>query len=172
VAQNAAWWQSLPAKERWMVIEFHPEWIGNLDGIPASARDQANRSRLLSEEKALRQELAQLQDILDDQTSKAADVQHALLRATEIDEKLEALDRIEETLKHPGGRQLLILDISGENPRAAVASGDVDTAKNVVTFTGGFGSTVSGDYKMNELRERADRLSLQYGDGGKTTAIT
>lgn len=43
VAQNAAWWQSLSAKERWTISEFHPEWISNLDGIPATARDQANR---------------------------------------------------------------------------------------------------------------------------------
>jgi Alpha/beta hydrolase len=177
VAQNAAWWQSLSSKERWMITEFHPEWIGNLDGIPATARDQANRSRLYQEKNSLGLELQRLQAVLDDPNSKAADYQHALLRAGEIDKKLEALQAIEKTASRPGERQLLLLDVSGENPRAAIASGNVDTAKNVVAFTGGFGSTVTGDIgdyddKMNKLREESDRLSEKYGDGGKTAAIT
>jgi hypothetical protein len=177
VAQNAAWWQSLSSKERWTVLEFHPDWVGNLDGVPASARNQANRSRLWAEQKSLGQEWGRLQAVIDDPNSKPADFQHALVRLTELDAKLAALDKIENTLKQPGGRQLLVLDTSGENVRAAVASGDVDTAKNVVTFTGGFGSTVAGDIgdyddKMFQLREKADDLSDRYGDGSKTAAIT
>jgi hypothetical protein len=177
VAQNAAWWQSLSGKERWTVLEFHPDWVGNLDGIPASARNQANRSRLWAEQKALGQEYGQLQAVLDDPKSKPADFQHAMVRLNELDTKLAALDKIGSTLQQPGGRQLLVLDTSGENVRAAIASGDVDTAKNVVTFTGGFGSTVAGDigeydHRMDQLRNRADDLSKRYGDGSETAAIT
>jgi hypothetical protein len=177
VAQNAAWWHSLSSKERWTVLEFHPGWVGNLDGVPATVRNQANRSRLWAEQKSLGQEAGRLQAVLDDPNSKPVDLQHALVRLTELDAKLAALDKIENTLQHPGGRQLLLLDVSGDNPRAAVASGDVDTAKNVVTFTGGFGSTVAGDLgdydtKMNELRKQADYMSTRYGDGGQTAAIT
>jgi len=177
VARNAAWWQSLSSKERWSVLEFHPDWVGNLDGIPASARNQANRSRLWAEQKSLGQEYGQLQAVLDDPKSKPAEFQHAMVRLNELDAKLAALDKIGDTLHRPGGRQLLVLDVSGESPRAAVASGDVDTAKNVVTFTGGFGSTVTGDIgdydlRMDQLRNRADELSDRFGDSGKTAAIT
>ncbi|MEO6083342.1 MAG: alpha/beta hydrolase [Umezawaea sp.] len=177
VVQNAAWWQSLSSEERWSVLEFHPDWVGNLDGIPAWARNQANRSRLWAEQKALGQEYGQLQAVLDDPKSKPADFQHAMVRLDELDAKLAALDKIGSTLQQPGGRQLLVLDTSGEDVRAAIATGDVDTAENVVTFTGGFGSTVAGDigeydHRMDQLRNRADDLSKRYGDGGETAAIT
>lgn len=156
VTQNAAWWRSLSSKEKWLITEFRPEWVGNLDGIPASDRNQANRRRLLNEMSSLSSERSRLQAILDNPNSNSADYTRALTRAVEIDKKFEALDTIDKTLERPD-RQLLLLDVSGDNARAAVASGNVDTAKNVVTFTGGFGSTVSGDLdeydeKMNDVR--------------------
>jgi hypothetical protein len=42
----SVWWQGLsPAEQQWLV-EHQPELIGNLDGIPTSTRDLANRTRL------------------------------------------------------------------------------------------------------------------------------
>ena len=171
VAQNAAWWRSLSSKEKWLITEFRPEWVGNLDGIPAADRNQANRRRLLNEMSSLSSERSRLQAVLDNPNSNAADYQRAFTRSLEIDKKFETLDTINKTLDRPD-RQLLLLDVSGENARAAVASGNVDTAKNVVTFTGGFGSTVSGDLdeydeKMNDVRQDSERMSERYGDSGQ-----
>lgn len=176
VAQNAAWWRSLSSKEKWLITEFRPEWVGNLDGIPAADRNQANRRRLLNEMSSLSSERSRLQAVLDNPNSSSTDCARAFTRALEIDKKFEALDTINKTLERPD-RQLLLLDVSGDNARAAVASGNVDTAKNVVTFTGGFGSTVSGDLdeydeKMNDVRQDSERMSERYGDSGKTAAIT
>jgi hypothetical protein len=176
VTQNAAWWRSLSSKEKWLITEFRPEWVGNLDGILATDRNQANRRRLLNEMSSLSSERSRLEAILDNPNSNSADCTRAFTRALEIDKKFEALDTIDKTLERPD-RQLLLLDVSGDNARAAVASGNVDTAKNVVTFTGGFGSTVSGDLdeydeKMNDVRQDSERMSERYGDSGKTAAIT
>ena len=41
-----AWWQGLTARQRQAIIAAAPGAIGNLDGIPAAARDEANRVSL------------------------------------------------------------------------------------------------------------------------------
>lgn len=45
-AARKAWWDGLSAAERARYLEVSPERIGNLDGIPASIRDRANRQNL------------------------------------------------------------------------------------------------------------------------------
>src|SRR5581483_12016752 len=42
----AGWWYRLPPAERQALIADRPDLIGNLDGVPADARDAANRARL------------------------------------------------------------------------------------------------------------------------------
>lgn len=42
-SQNAAWWNSLSGEQRQYLIDHCPEEIRHLDGLPVSARDQANR---------------------------------------------------------------------------------------------------------------------------------
>src|SRR5699024_68710 len=40
----ARWWNELDPAAQQHVLDHHPEWVGNLDGIPAWARDEANRT--------------------------------------------------------------------------------------------------------------------------------
>ncbi|RKT16145.1 alpha/beta hydrolase family protein [Streptomyces sp. 1114.5] len=42
-AEVNAWWTALPADRQQWLIEEHPDLVGNRDGIPALARDRANR---------------------------------------------------------------------------------------------------------------------------------
>jgi uncharacterized protein YukE len=44
--ENASWWKSLSALEQQRLIKEHPESIGNRDGVPFTARDEANRALL------------------------------------------------------------------------------------------------------------------------------
>ncbi|MGH3923570.1 MAG: alpha/beta hydrolase, partial [Pseudonocardiaceae bacterium] len=94
-----------------------------------------------------------------------------------VNAKLASLDLIEQTLDQPGGRQLLLLDLSGERAEAAVAVGDVDTADHVAAFTPGLGSTVDGslkdyDHDMEQLQRQAQYESGRYGDGGSVATVT
>lgn len=41
-----AWWVALSGRERDALVTHHPEVVGNTDGIPVSARDDANRAAL------------------------------------------------------------------------------------------------------------------------------
>lgn len=48
---NAAWWKGLSQEERDDYVALHPARVGAMDGIPAEARDEANRT-VLAETKA------------------------------------------------------------------------------------------------------------------------
>jgi len=42
VFASAAWWRSMTDEERRRAIRDHPEWVGPRDGVPATARHEAN----------------------------------------------------------------------------------------------------------------------------------
>lgn len=166
----AQWWAGLSPADQFTLVHTHPEQIGNLDGIPAHARDEANRSRLPGERAALRAQSTRLQ------AAAAAGDLTAATQLGQVQDKLRALDAIDSTLAR-GDRQLLLLDTSGRRVKAAVAIGDVDTARHVTVFTPGFTSTVEGsllgyDDEMDVLREQAQDESQRFGDGGSVAAVT
>ncbi|HEX2297217.1 MAG TPA: alpha/beta hydrolase [Pseudonocardiaceae bacterium] len=175
-ADNAGWWAALSDPERRALIDSAPGALGNLDGLPAGVRDEANQARLDDERAALEAERSRLQADLDDNwfggtfTNADAALEH-------VNAKLAALDRIEQTLDQPGERQLLLLDLTGERAEAAVAVGNVDTADHVAVFTPGLSSTVDGsleryDDNMERLRQQAELESDRYGNGGSVAAVT
>jgi hypothetical protein len=173
---NAGWWDSLSDAERRRIIAEHPEWIGNLDGVPGAARDEANRARIDDERARLEARALQLQADLDDNwfggTFTNADAELDAVKA-----KLESLDKIEETLARPGERQLLLLDLSDERAEAAIANGNIDTADHVAVFTPGLTSTVNGslggyDSSMDQLQFRTEEELKRYGDGGTVATVT
>ncbi|ASO18517.1 uncharacterized protein YukE [Actinoalloteichus hoggarensis] len=171
---NAGWWDSLSEAERARLLTDSPELIGNLDGLPAAVRDEANRARLDGERDRLEAEIADLQRRLDDRLLGGwfTDLDD---RLDEAREKLAAVDAVENTLDR-GDRQLLLFDLSHDQARAAVAVGDVDTADHVAVLTPGFTTTVQGslegyDHQMRELRRQAEDESLRYGDGGSVATV-
>lgn len=52
------WWTSLTDAQRKNIIEKHPAWIGNLNGIPSNTRDEANRRVLNIMRENLKKEIA------------------------------------------------------------------------------------------------------------------
>ena len=172
---NAGWWASLSEDERQALIDRDPGALGNLDGLPAAVRDEANRSRVDDERTALEAERDRLQADLDDNVFGGT-FSNADAALEHVNAKLASLDRIEQTLAL-GDRQLLLLDLTGERAEAAVAVGDVDTADHVAVFTPGLDSTVNGrlegyDDNMERLRQQAETESRRYGDGGSVAAVT
>ncbi|OMB96185.1 hypothetical protein A5733_12260 [Mycobacterium sp. NS-7484] len=105
------WWDSLSEDERNRIIVERPEWVGNLDGVPGTARDLANRNRL---------------GTLRNDPNLTAEERGTLV---EIDKALSEPDR-----------QLLVVDFDGEHPKVALAIGNVDTADHVSVYVPGTGS--------------------------------
>ncbi|MDT5130745.1 MAG: hypothetical protein QOE41_56, partial [Mycobacterium sp.] len=174
-SQNAAWWNSLSPVRQQILLHDHPDWLGNMDGLPAATRSAANMARLPGERAQLQRQLDDLTKHLDDPVIGEYDV---LVHSDEIkavEAKLHSLDAIQATMAQ-GDRQLLFLDTSKRRVEAAVAVGNVDTAQNVAVFTPGLTTTVDGslvgyDRALYDLKRESDRLDKLYG-GGSTATVT
>jgi hypothetical protein len=163
-AQNAAWWASLSPAGQSILAHDHPDWLGNLDGLPATVRSTANLARLPALRAELQTQLA------------AATARHDPDAAQVLQTKLDSLKAVTDTMAK-GNRQLLTLDTGPERVQAAVAVGNVDTAEHVAVFTPGLTSTVSGslqdyDRNMADLQIRAQGIATRYGDHASVATVT
>ncbi|WFE62316.1 alpha/beta hydrolase [Micromonospora sp. WMMD714] len=129
-----AWWAGLtPAQRRWLVLH-EPTWAGPRDGVPAAARDQANRLLLAGHREALLAERLSL-------AARRPGERAALRR---IDRALAVLDRLAGRLASTGTPRayLLGLDPAGDG-RAIVALGNPDRAARVLTYVPGMTSDLA-----------------------------
>ncbi|WP_329566972.1 alpha/beta hydrolase [Kitasatospora sp. NBC_01266] len=117
----AAWWRALPPDQQQHLITTRPDLIGNRDGLPATARDQANR--LL------------LRRYLDDFAART-------WRSVTDQLKLDGLRAIQERLdRSPANPPVLLYGISCEGQgRGILSFGNPDTASNVSAYVPGLGT--------------------------------
>ena len=179
-----AWWEGLSEEEQGRVISENPDWIRTMDGIPAVARDEANREVLPDLVDQAKRDVEAAEKAYTDKVLSGGDysfdhdasAEYAAM--TEARDRLADLEAVQDTLDKPGQRQLLLLDTtSGEQVRAAIANGNVDTADHVSVFVPGFTTTVRGsmenyDENMANMRREASEASRQYGDGGSVATIS
>lgn len=178
-----AWWRGLsPGAQRQLITE-RPDLVGNRDGIPAAARDEANRIRLATAREEIEKEIRDLERRLagdprfsphnPDYTGPQLPVgpllwdeagQMLLRRARS---RLETIAVLERTISRAevAPRQLLTLRLDSGFPRAAVAVGDVDSARRIGILVGGTGTTVAGGLETADL-EAQSLLSTAGEIGG------
>ncbi len=149
-----AWWQSLDEPQRTRLAETVPQLVGNLEGVPMHARDDANR--------------AFLADSIDD-VAVQLDSGIGRAAAASLEQRVRMLEAVEETLQAsetdaPLG--LLSLDPEGAG-KAAIVVGDLATAEYVSYLIPGMFFTVEGQMKdwtaeaiqlRDEQRSWLDRL--------------
>jgi len=157
---NATWWRSLSPSQQQQVIAEQPDWIGNRDGVPFTARDQANRALLSVNRARLVAERERLEADLTFNPFEGTYYRDDDALA-HVKDKLSSLGVIEQTLARSGQRQLLLLDMSRERAQAAIARGNVDTADNVAVFVPGMTTNVTDSMKgyddnMDQLQHRAE----------------
>ncbi|MFI6447352.1 alpha/beta hydrolase [Kitasatospora sp. NPDC050543] len=122
-----SWWNGLTADEQKRLIQEHPDKIGNRDGIPITARDQANRIML-----------PKLIKEYEDKKPK-----------DDWDEsKLKGLKSIQQRLKDEDndGKEppVYLVGVSGEGQgRGIISFGNPDTAKNTTAYVPGLGTELS-----------------------------
>lgn len=149
----ATWWESLPSSGRKTLASAAPEVVGNLDGVPFTVRDRANRL-------TLSRSVTQLEASIDSGAGRA--------KLVEKRHHLDILNQVTKTLEHKAGetkRQLLTLDPSGE-VRAAVVVGDLTTADYVSYLVPGMFFTVQG--QMYDWTVIAQDLQSQQAGWLKT----
>ncbi|QKW21006.1 hypothetical protein HUT16_19840 [Kitasatospora sp. NA04385] len=128
-----AWWQGLPPEEQQRLVRNHPHEIGNLDGIPSPARDQANRINL---DRTIAG--------LESRTDLSPDEQEQLDGFRKIKERLADEDRLHHDAPEQNPRPyLLAVDTVGQG-RAAISFGNPDTATDVVSYVPGLGTKIGG----------------------------
>jgi hypothetical protein len=158
------WWDSLSPMQQESLLFTRAAELGMLDGVPALARDRANRFRLAEEEAEL---LADQQRLLAKHRTHDED-----LWLQQVTDKLHGIDDIEKRLNtiDPGHREAFLLAIDGNsNGRAIIAAGNPDTATNVATYVPGTGanlSMVGGDLHRADLMLQAAKNA-----GSPSTAV-
>ncbi len=190
---RAAWWALLsPQQREWVLVE-RPDVVGGSDGLPAWARDRANRvimdrdeARLVEEEARLRPSGAGLPDVAVAGSVIYGPVPPSSAPAggtsaqtySQVVAMLASVRAVREVLGRRDGRarQLLVLDTRGRLAEAAVATGDVDRAGHVAVFVGGLSTTVDADLRgydddLGALAEQARRLARDAGDAREVSAV-
>ncbi|MEV6046116.1 alpha/beta hydrolase [Streptomyces xanthochromogenes] len=149
-AERKQWWLSLPQEKREEYLTVYPDVIGNLDGIPATVRDEANRENL-------QLLIGKLAGQHDERSQSQLD---GLL---EIDRKLR-----DEGKKPP----MFLLGVGDEgNGRAIVSYGNPDTSQNVSAYVPGLETGLDKDFARNDLKRARDTaLDAASEDRSSTTA--
>ncbi|MEU5436511.1 alpha/beta hydrolase [Streptomyces sp. NPDC020719] len=146
-AERHDWWTHLSPSQRDEYLATCPDIIGNLDGIPAAVRDEANRDnlRLL--------------------IGKLSGVDEARAR-------LDGLKSIDDQLRAGSDPPMYLLGIGDQgNGRAIVSYGNPDTAKNVSAYVPGLGTTLDTAFANNDLkRARQTALGARRADPSSATA--
>lgn len=170
-AAVSAAWSSMSTAQRGELSSTYPQMVGSTNGVPAVARDHANRSILGAQRQALVQKIREAE-----QTSAATRLSPQLsgqkrAEADGLRETLHGLDNLDAELQH-GDKYLLGIDsTAADRGHVIVANGNPDTADHVLTYVPGTTSDLGnavGDIQRNEaLMHRAHELD----PGQRTSAI-
>ncbi|RVW06730.1 hypothetical protein EF834_01475 [Rhodococcus spongiicola] len=172
-ADNKEYWDSLTEEQRRRIIDEHPNWVGNRDGIPAAVRHEANVNRFDDERARLEAERDRLQANLDENHFGGTFTNDdAALWYTE--QKLRDLDKIEGIVAdNPDGR-LVLLDLqSGERGMAAFAVGDPDTADHISVTTPGLNTNIDDSFTdmVNEAKFLQIEAEKQLEHAGRDETV-
>ncbi|MYW90569.1 hypothetical protein G3I59_08035 [Amycolatopsis rubida] len=178
-SQNAAWWATLSAAGRNILVRDRPGSIGAMNGLPAADRDRANRAVLDRDYADLQRQRDDIRHRLDG--TKRSDPQqqkeyYALQKQLdELNGKIAGMDQIKNRLDHalPGQPPAYLLGINpASSGQAIVAIGDPDHAANVATYVPG--TTAGLNDGMHTDIERSDAMAakaMQLGSPS-TSVIT
>ena len=162
-AEAAMWWNTLTDSQRKQYAKDMPEVIGNLEGLPATWRSIANQAELKRYAAAL------------------AKVKKGTPGYEAAQAKLAAVKAIQKRLgtdpeKQNPPLQLLLLDLSGKNPKAAIAVGNMDTADHVTYNIPGMNTTVANNMTgwtgvSKNLYDQQQTLDRSKGGSGKVAIV-
>ncbi|MFJ6233005.1 alpha/beta hydrolase [Streptomyces griseus] len=133
-AERKKWWDGLTDEQRQEYIQVAPDLIGDLDGIPVLARDQANRNYLPV--------------LIDDLARRGGD---------EAKTKLDALRMIQDKLGESSHPPMFLLGVGDEgNGRAIVSYGNPDASRHVAAYVPGLGTKLDGEFVTGTMKRAED----------------
>ena len=170
------WWTGLSSDQQAALVAGDPAKIGALDGVPDTVRDSANRTVLSNLQTQTRQ---QITDLKNTQTLPFADdPMVAAMQQKQINElqgKLDGMNEVQKVLANGGTngtpqKYLLEVDTNGVG-HSIIASGNPDTADNVVTVVPGVSTDLSVG-SVDAYTKGADAIvaSAHNADPAQTTS--
>ena len=167
-AEVSRWWAGLSAAERRWLVGREPDRIGRLDGVPAAARDQANRLLLGDRrEQLLVRRLALLRPLPAGPLEASRRV-----RLAGVEAALRGLDRLSERLAAPGLPRAYLLGLDpGGDGRAVVALGNPDRSAAVLTYVPGMTSDLADAPDELGRAARVLRRCAALGPGEEAAAV-
>jgi hypothetical protein len=142
----SVWWTTRSSTQQRTLLHDAPAVVGNLNGVPFAVRDQANRTYLS-------QSLAGLKKQLASTPGRAA--------SAELRARIHTLEQIDKALagtRSDPHRTLVTVDTSYPG-RAAIITGDLDTADYVTYLVPGMFFTIDG-----QVGDWADTATQLYKD--------
>ncbi|RJQ91258.1 alpha/beta hydrolase [Amycolatopsis panacis] len=143
-SQNAAWWATISAAGRGILIRDRPGEIGAMNGLPTADRDRANRIVLDRDYQELQRQRDDIRHRLDGMKRSDPQQQEEYIslerQLDALNSKITGMDQIKNRLDHalPGQPPAFLLGIDPANSgHAIVAIGDPDHAANVATYVPG-----------------------------------
>lgn len=145
------WWTSLTPQQRQRFMAEHPDQVGNLNGVPILARNDANLTVMNHDLDRVRgiagRNGVSVDDVLRDPAKfglSATDI----TRYQNANETKLGLDHDAGDPLHPNPVYLFAYDPTafGGKGRAAIAIGNPDTAKNTAVIVPGTSSSVKGGW--------------------------
>ncbi|MFD0278064.1 alpha/beta hydrolase [Kitasatospora sp. NPDC127111] len=177
------WWDGLTETEQQKFIHDNPDQIGNLDGVPAAVRDQANRLNLTRTQADLQKQLGDLEkseplSVTGTPYGATESPDHIVWKAQRdaLQDKLKGLKALQDRLDLPVTDKdprpfLLGLDAAAPGGRAILALNDPDTADHVATFVPGTESRLGGVGGTMDKAKEMYRSAMQASPGGKVSTI-
>ncbi|BBX73272.1 hypothetical protein H7H78_05040 [Mycobacterium shinjukuense] len=145
------WWTSLTPEERQRLVAERPEQIGNLNGVPVSARSDANLAVMTQDLNRVRGIASRygvpMDDVVGDPTRYGLSTSD-ITRYRNADQTKQGLDQDAGDPLRPHPVYLFAYDpmAFGGKGRAAIAIGNPDTAKSTAVIVPGTSSSVKGGW--------------------------
>lgn len=160
------WWNGLTEAEQDALIAAYPNLLGSADGLPATARDAANRLLLDAD-------LADL-EMKEREGTLAPEERQRLENARATKKALNYADgyTVPGTDDQPGGQLWLYdPDAFGGEGRVAVAIGDLDTAADVSIQIPGIRTDMTSVPGYTEEAARLYESAVHGGDGSSVATM-
>ncbi|MFD8705624.1 alpha/beta hydrolase [Kitasatospora sp. NPDC059648] len=174
-----AWWNGLTDEQQHRMVLNHPDQIGNMDGIPAVDRDQANRINLARGKQDIQRQLDGLGPAPSATIGSGRFIRPNPAytdwqqKHDDLTDKMNGINAIEGRLNHPVDDKhpptfLMGFDTNGHG-HAIVAVNNPDTADNVSTYVPGTGARLGS---IGSDINRSDVMVASANDASKGKSTT
>lgn len=174
-ADVTKWWNGLSSDQQSALLASEPSRIGAMDGVPATVRDAANRTVLSDLRTQTEQQITDLKNTPTSPYDEGFGLMQQQEQIGKLQTKLDGMTELQKVLADGGAdgtpqKYLLEVDATGIG-HSVIASGNPDTADNVVTVVPGVSTDLSAGH-VEEYTTAADSIVNSAHDADPTQSTS